>query len=297
MVSTMHVNFTMHKRAFFAVFATIMLSVIPCSLAMAQENVRPNRMIEAFKTGRPAIAGLDFQIVEAEHKPFVLTEVIDSIQSVLIKKNEHGQPILPPIVRLPMEGDENAGWAIKAVLERGAMGIIIPHTETSDDALRVIRQIRPWNVRDSKYPFPAGHRSGGGSANWGFENLSRAAGDIWPLNPDGEVLFFPMVESLVGLSNLVEILETPGVSGIIAGPGDLTAALGLGGGESNRPPELTDILENIGQICRERMKYCGMVSGNEADANRWLDAGFKFIWRLDLRDATSGNWYATQYNR
>jgi 4-hydroxy-2-oxoheptanedioate aldolase len=296
-VSTMHVNFTMHKRAFFAVFATIMLSVIPCSLAMAQENVRPNRMIEAFKTGRPAIAGLDFQIVEAEHKPFVLTEVIDSIQSVLIKKNEHGQPILPPIVRLPMEGDENAGWAIKAVLERGAMGIIIPHTETSDDALRVIRQIRPWNVRDSKYPFPAGHRSGGGSANWGFENLSRAAGDIWPLNPDGEVLFFPMVESLVGLSNLVEILETPGVSGIIAGPGDLTAALGLAGGESNRPPELTDILENIGQICRERMKYCGMVSGNEADANRWLDAGFKFIWRLDLRDATSGNWYATQYNR
>ncbi len=297
MVSTIHVNFTMHKRAFFAVFATIMLSVIPCSLAMAQENVRPNRMIEAFKTGRPAIAGLDFQIVEAEHKPFVLTEVIDSIQSVLIKKNEHGQPILPPIVRLPMEGDENAGWAIKAVLERGAMGIIIPHTETSDDALRVIRQIRPWNVRDSKYPFPAGHRSGGGSANWGFENLSRAAGDIWPLNPDGEVLFFPMVESLVGLSNLVEILETPGVSGIIAGPGDLTAALGLAGGESNRPPELTDILENIGQICRERMKYCGMVSGNEADANRWLDAGFKFIWRLDLRDATSGNWYATQYNR
>ena len=121
MVSTIHVNFTMHKRAFFAVFATMMLSVIPCSLAMAQENVRPNRMIEAFKTGRPAIAGLDFQIVEAEHKPFVLTEVIDSIQSVLIKKNEHGQPILPPIVRLPMEGDENAGWAIKAVLERGAM--------------------------------------------------------------------------------------------------------------------------------------------------------------------------------
>lgn len=297
MVSTMHVNFEMHKRAFFAVFATIMLSVIPCSLAMAQENVRPNRMIEAFETGRPAISGLDFQVVEAEHKPFVLTEVIDSITAVLVKKNEQGQPVLPPIVRLPMEGDENAGWAIKAVLERGAMGIIIPQTDTSDDAMRAIRQIRPWNVRGSKYPFPAGHRSSGGPANWGVENLSRAADDLWPLNPDGEVLFFPMIESMVGVSNLVEILYTPGVSGILVGPGDLTSSLGLAGGAGNRSPEVTDILENIGQTCRERMKYCGMVTSSEADTNRWIDAGFKFIWRLDLRDATSGNWYATQYNR
>lgn len=279
-----------------AALAATLLSVAPVQTAAAQQSTRANRMIEAFEAGRPAISGLDFQVVEAEHKTFVVTEVIDSIGTTLEKKNSQGQPILPPIVRLPMEGDENSGWVIKAVLEGGAMGIIVPHTETSDQALRVIRQIRPWNTRDTEYPFPAGHRSGGGSAKWGIEGLSRDAGDLWPLNPGGEVLFFPMIETAVGLANLVEILETPGVSGILVGPTDLAGSLGLGG--SWPPPaEANDAIARIGAICRERNKYCGMVGSGEEATQRWLDAGFSFMWRLDLPDATAGNWYAQQYNR
>jgi len=279
-----------------AVLVTVLLTAASAQPAAAQQGARANRMIEALEAGRPAIAGLDFQVVEAEHKTFVVTEVVDSIRIALEKKNSQGQPVLAPIVRLPMEADENSGWAIKAILEGGAMGIIIPHTETSDQALRVIRQIRPWNTRDTKYPFPAGHRSGGGSAKWGVKDLSKDAGDLWPLNPNGDVLFFPMIETAVGLANLLEILETPGVSGILVGPTDLAGSLGLGG--SWPPPaEAEQAIERIGAICRERDKYCGMVGSGEDATKRWLDAGFRFMWRLDLPDATAGNWYAQQYNR
>jgi 4-hydroxy-2-oxoheptanedioate aldolase len=300
----MSVNSTLRTRtlrhaalscAMTATFA-VALSAGFAEPAAAQQKVRANRLIEAFQTGKPALSGVDFQVVEAEHKTFVITNVVNEIKAVLANKNAQGQPVLPPIVRIPMEGDENAGWAIKAVMEAGAMGIIVPHLETSDQALRYIRSIRMWNTRDAKYPFPAGHRSGGGPNQWGIPSANATSGDIWPLNPDGEILFLPMIESLVAVNNLVEILETPGVSGVIVGPGDLSGSMGLAG-QNPRPREVETLMSDIGRICRERNKVCGTVGRGNAESQKWLAAGYKFMWQLDLRDATSTNWYAQEYNR
>jgi len=308
MSSTMRVNLTSRLRnrllrsalmgaVAVATVSAVAFSTLSFKADAAEATVRANRLIEVFKAGGTAVSGKDFQVIEAEHKTFVSREELAYIKIALDKKDAQGRPTLPPIVRLPMEGDENARWAIKAMLEGGAMGIIIPHLETSEDALRTIRQIRPWNSRDTKYPFPAGHRSGGGATHWGVKNLSPAAGDIWPLNPDGEILFLPMIESVVGVANVVDILETPGVSGIIVGPGDLSGSMGVSGGTKGRPPEVTAVIENVGRICRERKKFCGMVGSGEAETKKWLSSGYSFMWQLDVEDASSGNWYAKQYNK
>ena len=110
---------------------------------------------------------------------------------------------------------------------------------------------------------------------WGLpvpEYLRRA--DVWPLNPDGELIALIMIESPVGLKNLDEILSVPGVGAIFLGTNDLSYRQGLGLGSS---PEAEESVQKILKGCLAKKVICGLPGGNKAAAEKRVAEGFKII--------------------
>ena len=55
-----------------------------------------------------------------------------------------------------------------------------------------------------------------------------AKADVWPLDPDGEILVVIQIEDQLGIENLPAILdEVPGIGLILIGEGDLSQELGV----------------------------------------------------------------------
>ncbi len=77
---------------------------------------------------------------------------------------------------------------------------------------------------------PEGLRgSGPGNAvrYWGVSGSDYIAkADVWPLDPNGELLNMIQIENKVGIANVDEIAKVPGVSMLMAAPGDLGMAYG-----------------------------------------------------------------------
>jgi len=119
--------------------------------------------------------------------------------------------------------------------------------------------------KGSRYMEPAGLRGNGPQIAawlWGFpvpDYLQRA--DLWPLNPDGELLALMMIESAEGLRNINAIAAVPGVAGFYVGDNDLANSLGV----SLASPEMDAAIETIAQTCRTHRVFCG-ISAESADA-------------------------------
>ena len=170
---------------------------------------------------------------------------------------------------------------IKQVLQSGAMGIIVPYVENAEQALKIVQSMRFPQGKNSKYPNPPGRRGCGCSGRprvgaTGSGRLRELA-DVWPLNPEGELFAMPMIENPEGVKNIDMILDVPGVSGVLIGPGDLQ----MNFGEGRRPdpnPDTTAAIEAVAKACVAKKKVCGMVTGDDAATKKYLDLGFKFIY-------------------
>jgi len=254
---------------------------------------RVNRLIEAVAAGRPAMTGDTWAFVDREHRPYDITELRATLNKLLANKNAQGQPALAPIVRIPAEGDQDVRWIIKQVLESGAMGIIVAQVENREQALKVIQSMRYPQLKASKYQEPPGRRGCGcsGGANWGLQNPGDYVrfADVWPLNPEGELLALPMIENPDGVRNINAILDVPGVGGVLVGPTDLT--MNYGEGRWNNPadpkPDTEAAIATVARACVAKRKTCAMVTANEAETKKYLDLGFRIIYGTYLPGSSS----------
>ena len=203
----------------------VSLGVWPAPRAgRAQEPpLRLNKVIEALEAGRPAIANREWRFVDMEHSPFSG----ERVQRVLAEMNEERDPdgrlSLTPLVRIPQEGDEDFKWAIKQVLDLGGMGIILPHVDRAEEAMRLVRAMRypPARGTRTRHRGASGVGPGGATRLWGLSSVEYARrADVWPLNPEGELFAVAMIESQEAVNNIHEILLTP-VSAIMVIPGDM----------------------------------------------------------------------------
>lgn len=249
----------------------------------AQQPRRVNRLVEAVAAGTPAITGETWTFMDREHRPYDITELRASIGKVLDQKNAQGQPALAPIVRIPPEGDQNVRWIIKQVLESGAMGVVIPQVESAEQALRITEAMRYPQLKTSRYKTPRGRRGCGcsGGAKWGLANPADYVryADLWPLNPEGELIVLPMIETPEGVAAVNAILDTPGVTGVLVGPTDLTMNYGEGrwlSAEDAKPDTLAAIA-TVAKACQAKKKSCGMVTANEAETKHYIGLGFSII--------------------
>ncbi len=126
----------------FGMAACAAIVVLAAHPGHAQERARINRLIEALEQGEPAITNDVWIFIDQEHQPYEIDQLGTRLADLAAEKTERGQQSLAPFVRIPAEGDQDVRWIIKQVLERGAMGIIVPQVENAAQATKIVQAMR-----------------------------------------------------------------------------------------------------------------------------------------------------------
>lgn len=237
-----------------------------------------------------ANAPYDGVIFEAEHSPYDIKELRDGLQYMLQRRQilDGGTltPAVTPLIRVPVNGAEMSHWLAKQVLDIGAYGVVWPKVSTVEEAYNAVAACRYPRPRAAPAYEPAGVR-GDYPANaaryWGLtqqEYYSRA--DVWPLDPQGEILVVIMCEDVAGIDNLPAILkEVQGIGVVLSGEGDLSQNLG----HPRQPdhPAVVEGMQAILRICKEHNVPCGRPRVDGNNAQQAVDAGYRFLMAAPVR--------------
>ena len=227
-----------------------------------------------------ARSDIDYVYVDMEHGPMefgaLQTFLLGMTDKRAIAESGSLRPRVAALARIAPYGRETPAWAVKQALDIGLMGLIFPAIETPEQAERAVQSMRYPQRRGSPYPEPAGRRgSGPAIATWfwgvsGTEYVRRA--DLWPLNPEGDLVALMMMESADGVRNAEAIASVPGVTGFYVGPSDLSNSLGL----PRDAPEVDQAIQTIVDVCVARDIACG-ITASAAEMPRRIAQGFRIL--------------------
>ena len=227
-----------------------------------------------------ARSDIDYVYVDMEHGPMdfsaLQTFLLGMIDKQAIAETGSLRPRVAALARIAPYGRETSAWAVKQALDIGLMGLIFPSIDTAEQAERAVRSMRYPQRRGSRYPQPPGQRgSGAAIATWfwgvsGAEYVRRA--DLWPLNPDGDLVALMMMESAEGVRNADAIASVPGVTGFYVGPSDLSNSLGL----PRDAPEVEEAIQTVADVCVARDIACG-ITASATDMPRRIAQGFRIL--------------------
>ena len=137
-------------------------------------------------------------------------------------------------------------------------------------------------------------------AYWGMsEQEYKQKADLWPLNPDGELINWTIVESKEGLAHVREIAAVKGIGVLWPGAGTLRGVFSTTNAAGERVLDTAGWENAIQQVlaaCKEFNVPCGfpatptdiemrMKQGFSVFVMNWGDAGFKAV---DLGRAAAG---------
>ena len=202
-----------------------------------------------------AQSGLDFQIIDLEHGPFILDKLNLHVSAC------ENSPSCSPLVRIP----SNEDWMSLQVLDQGAHGVVVPHISNRKAAEKLAKSIK-------YYPF--GER--------GFTPFSKAGGfnnnntSDYLKNANESVLSVVIIESEEGLKNLDEILDVEGIDVVYFGAFDLSQVLGCPGEVKNK--KVIRAIQRGVEIVNTKGKCAGGFVPQSKDDVKWLlDMGMRFI--------------------
>jgi 4-hydroxy-2-oxoheptanedioate aldolase len=267
---------------------------------------RLNNVIRAWEEGRPAFASFananrqtaiefstapyDGIIFEMEHNPWDVEGLQDSLQYLLNRKQIVASgslaPAVTPIVRIPSNGVElNQSYA-KQALDRGVYGVVWPHIGNAEQAYNAVASCRYARKPTADFYEPAGLRGDGpasASRYWGLtlpEYYRKA--DVWPLNPEGEIVVFAMIESVQGVNNLDDILKNvKGLGCVLIGEGDLSQALGYP--RQYDHPEVKEAMKHIVETCKKYNVPVGHPHVTSSNVERVVADGYRFLMSAPVR--------------
>jgi 4-hydroxy-2-oxoheptanedioate aldolase len=76
--------------------------------------------------------------------------------------------------------------------------------------------------------------------------------DVWPLNPDGELLLGLKIENRIALSNVERTNKVPGIAYVEWGPGDMGFSFGhIDAHDPPYPPEMSEARARVIAACKE----------------------------------------------
>lgn len=228
-----------------------------------------------------ARAPIDYVYVDMEHTPLDIAGLhmfnIGMIDKAAAVKKGSVAPNVALFARFPPEADEGA-WVVKQALDIGLMGVIFNGVDTREQALAAVQSMRYPQLRGSKYFEPAGKRGAAPTLAtwiWGLttDEYERHA-DLWPLNPEGDLLAIAMIESVEGLKNLDAILSVPGIgAAFIGNANDLRHTMGV----PATAPEVETARQTILAGCKRHNVACGITVASGAEMVKRLDEGWKMI--------------------
>jgi len=281
-------------------FCVAVLLIAPTVPVFAQQTPKHlNPAIEKLAAGKPFIGfqtgdlslenarslartDIDYVYLEMEHGPMDFEGMhrftVGMIDKAAILKKGNAQPNVAIFARFAPYGREQAQWFVKQALDVGLMGVIFNGIDNPEQALLAVRNMRYPQKKTSKYPDPPGLRGyAPGTAVWWWgvsDSEYERRADVWPLNPDGDLLAIMMIETAEGLKNADSIAAVPGVGAIFVGAGgDLHQYLGV---DSNSP-EVEQAFQTILKACLSHNVACGITALNARDITKRLAEGWKMI--------------------
>jgi 4-hydroxy-2-oxoheptanedioate aldolase len=229
-----------------------------------------------------ARANADYVYVDMEHTPMDFPALhqfsIGMVDKATALRKGNAQPNVALFARFAPYGREQAQWIAKQALDIGLMGVIFNGIDTPEQALLAVQNMRYPQKRTSKYQNPPGLRGYSPALAawvWGISNAEyERRADVWPLNPDGDLLAIMMIESTEGVKNADAIAAVPGVGAIFLGAGsDLRQSLGV----EDNSPEIEQAFQTILRACLAHNVACGITALSAQDIARRLGEGWKMI--------------------
>ncbi len=180
----------------------------------------------------------DFILYSMESGPFDVPRMIAYLNGMHDAAAEAGVDPQPVLLRIPPIDGDHAGARDRASqgIEAGVHGIVFPHVVSAEEAA----------VSVSVTP------------------------DLWPGDAEGLLIDVLIVEDRAGIENVREIVSTPGLSVVFAGPGDLGRAYG------GDMVAVEVAIQAVLAACLEFGVPCGVTAGVDDIAER-LEQGFRVI--------------------
>ena len=192
-----------------------------------------------------ARVGFDFVQVDNQHGDWDYHNTMTAFRSICL-----GSAVSIARVR------QNDFYAIGGLLDRGALGIVVPMVETPEQAEATVCAVR--------YP-PRGSRSSGpfGAGFHGPDYNERA---------NEEIFLAVQIESKQAAENAERIMAVDGVDGCFIGPGDLAKTMGVDYGNQEHEAVISRTLV----ACQKTGKIPGIWAGG-GSAQKRLEQGFLFL--------------------
>lgn len=219
-----------------------------------------NRMNEKIASGEPAFgvsmmfaspqlvemvghAGFDWVLLDCEHGSIGPGD----LELMAMAADAVG---ITPIAR----PRDNSASEIQAVMDRGAMGVQVPHVITREDAERAVAAVK-FGPQGSR-----GLAAGTRPDRWGLG--AKMTDFVEQANASSFVCV--QIEDREALPNVADILTVPGIDVFFIGPSDLSQSLGFPG-NAKAPPVAAAIEETLAKI-RAAGKAPGMPAAADAVA-------------------------------
>jgi 2-keto-3-deoxy-L-rhamnonate aldolase RhmA len=199
-------------------------------------------------------AGFDWLFIDLEHGSMS----VETACEIAIAAQDSA---ITPIVRVPY-GELTMATR---VLDGGALGIVIPHVDTPEEAKEIADKLR--------YP-PRGHRSvGGGQAQ--FDYAPMPLGEM-TAKSDDNTLITVMIETPRAVDNAEAIAAVPGIDCLLVGSSDLSMEMGIPGDTGN--PKVQAAVDKVVAACRKHGKWPGMGGAyTEELLKLYTDKGMRFL--------------------
>jgi 4-hydroxy-2-oxoheptanedioate aldolase len=180
-------------------------------------------------------------------------------------------------------------------LNLGVSGIMFVEVESADEVRAGLNAMR-FKSRGGTRPDDAGSAP----SYWGLSEADyKRKADLWPLNPDGELLNWTIVESKEGLAHVREIAAVKGIGVLWPGAGTLRGVFSTANASGERVFDQAgweNAIQTVLAACKEFSVPCGfpatpndiamrMKQGFSVFVMNWGDAGFKAV---ELGRAASG---------
>ena len=198
-----------------------------------------------------ALNGMDFIIIDAEHAQTSMETMVEMSRASEL----YGMAALSRVY------DPADGPMMSRLLDVGLHGIMVPLVETRAEADMIIQY--------TKFP-PLGKRGAncGRGPRWGvYEDYRKQA--------NKNLYVIMQCETKLGVKNIEEICQTPGLNCIFVGTGDLTQVLGCPGELDH--PEVTEAIQRVLKACKKYGVVPGIVTASEEEAVMRINQGFQLV--------------------
>jgi 4-hydroxy-2-oxoheptanedioate aldolase len=211
----------------------------------------------------------DYISYDMEHAPYDIKGLAEYMRGLAAggpTRSGHRTPAV--IVNVPVNGLDEASvranaWMFQQVLATGVHGVLLTHADSPGAVRAFVEAVRfPIHKQGVGAGIQEGRRGVHGVPTaakiWGVteqEYLDKA--DVWPLNPNGELLLGLKLEDKYALDNADSNLKVPGIAFAEWGPGDMALSLGVRavGGAAAKDPRMVEARTRIFAACKANHKF------------------------------------------